>query len=154
MAANEDALTKYLAELIESGQAKPCSSCGTTTAFRIILMVSGPAWGKVVCDNCDERYIMWAKRPDKPTRKRTSKSTGLLEAIREARKGEPLYCYWCLSDERYLPTDRWMIAHHILEHQDNGTDDLSNLMPLCNKCHDKVHLARKWETAPQVGKDT
>jgi len=37
------------------------------------------------------------------------------------------------------------IAHHIVRKRDGGSDDESNLMPLCKSCHSKVH-ARNGES--------
>lgn len=38
------------------------------------------------------------------------------------------------------------IVHHIIPRGVGGTDELENLIPLCAKCHGKIHAegTRKW----------
>ncbi|MCL4429427.1 MAG: HNH endonuclease, partial [Chloroflexi bacterium] len=41
-------------------------------------------------------------------------------------------CYVCKSTEN-------LTIHHILERQFGGGTEVQNSVPLCRKCHDKVH---------------
>lgn len=145
-------LTDYLAKLVAADDTLVCTGCQQTDGLRIVLMAKGPAWAKIVCDHCDERYVRWAPKPDKKRPNRNPKSTGLLNVIRDAWGEEPLYCKTCLRDERYLPDDVWMVAHHVIEHQDGGADTASNLEPHCNECHGLIHWRRKTVHGAQVGK--
>jgi 5-methylcytosine-specific restriction endonuclease McrA len=38
------------------------------------------------------------------------------------------------------------VIHHIIPRGVGGTDDLENLIPLCYRCHGKIHIegTRKW----------
>lgn len=135
-------LDDYLNKLLEVGRVKPCGRCGEANGLTIHLMAEGSHWGKVVCLNCDEAFVTWAPKPDKPRKPRDGRSKRLLSIIREAWNGEPLYCELCLRDEREFPKGVWMEAHHIIEHQDGGHDVIENLRPYCNSCHSKVHLIR------------
>lgn len=140
----------YLDELIAEGGVRPCPDCGRRDALRLVLMNNGMHYAKIVCDACNERHVTWAPKPDRPKKPRPSKDH--LATLKAAWEGEPLYCTVCLRDERYLPTGVWMEAHHILEHQDAGTDAAGNLIPLCNECHQLVHWRRKTVHGEQVGK--
>lgn len=141
----------YLAQLIDAGRVRACVECGETRDLRLVLMDGGMHYGKVVCDACDGRFVTWAPKPDRP--KRSRPSANHLATLKAAWEGEPLYCYVCLRDERFLPTGVWMEAHHVLEHQDGGTDTPGNLIPLCNECHQLVHWRRKAVHGQQVGKE-
>lgn len=52
--------------------------------------------------------------------------------------GHPL-CERCLSDGRYTPA---VLVHHKTAIADGGTNEESNLMSLCNSCHEKIHGGR------------
>lgn len=149
-------LTDYLAKLIAADDTIKCTACDQTDALRIVLMDKGPAWGKIVCDHCDKRYVRWAPKPDKKRPKRDGKSVRLLNIVREAWDYEPLYCELCLRDERDLPDGVWMEAHHVIEHTDLGLDTAANLRPLCNHCHSLTHTIRRAMRGhgTQVGKAT
>lgn len=142
---------------LDSAKARgaTCPECGTADALRLVLMESGPHHAKIVCDNCNERFVTWAAKTNKPPTRRDGRRKDLLNVIRSDRDDEPLYCEICLVDERTLPTGVWLEAHHILEHQDGGTDNPRNLMPVCNRCHTLIHWLRKaFGTETQVGKET
>lgn len=48
--------------------------------------------------------------------------------------GEPL-CRLCLSAGRTVAAS---VADHIVALEDGGTNEMSNLMPLCKRCHDAI----------------
>lgn len=48
-------------------------------------------------------------------------------------------CERCLAEGRYTPAD---LVHHKRPLSDGGTHDESNLMALCNSCHEKEHGGR------------
>lgn len=146
-------LDDHLATLITAGKVRPCARCQETNGLTIQIMASGMHWGQVVCLNCDEAFVTWAARPDKVRRPRDGRSKRLLDVIRGAWEGEPLYCEMCLWDERDPIKGVWMEAHHVLEVQDGGHDHINNLRPLCNHCHALVHWLRKTRTGTQVGKE-
>lgn len=141
----------YLAQLIQDDRVRACPRCGETRDLRLIILEGGMHYGKIVCDACDEHFVTWAPKPDKP--KRTRPPGNHLATIKAAWDGEPLYCTICLRDERYLPTNAWMEAHHVLEYQDGGTDSPTNLIPVCNECHQLVHWRRRTVHGEQVGKE-
>lgn len=143
----------YLDQLREAGKLQACPECNSMDAVRPVLLDSGPHHAALVCDACPDewskydrqRFIRFLPPPKNLTGrpKRGKASTNLLPIVRDAQDGEPLYCLICLRDERFLPEGVWMEAHHILEHQDGGTDHAANLMPLCNQCHSLVHWRRR-----------
>lgn len=142
-------LDQQTASKIDSGLT--CQTCGETNGLYPQVMATGPHYARLVCANCDDRFVTWLRKPD--TRpKRDGKSTRLLRIIHEAWADEPLYCLICLRDERTLPTGTWMEAHHVLEHTDAGADVAANLQPLCNECHSLVHWRRRTTHGEQIGK--
>lgn len=143
-------LETQLADRITEGRVKPCRSCNETGGLYPIA-TEGMHAAKIVCVYCDDRFHGWLPKPaSRP--KRDGNSTRLLNLVREARDGEPLYCDICLRDERWLPKGVWMEAHHIVEHQDAGNDTVANLQPLCNECHALVHWRRRTVAGEQVAK--
>ena len=50
-------------------------------------------------------------------------------------------CNW--NRDLWTPIDpRFLDIHHILHHVKGGSNERSNLMVLCSRCHDKVHAGR------------
>lgn len=45
-------------------------------------------------------------------------------------------CERCLQDGRLTPVEE---VHHILPVSQGGTNDVSNLMSLCQSCHTRIH---------------
>ena len=63
-------------------------------------------------------------------------------------------CYFCGVKEPLINLTnnkkfrRLIEIHHIVEKNQNGTNDDSNLVPVCSNCHSKIHLGlinpKKW----------
>lgn len=141
----------YLDQLRRDGRLQPCPECGSDENLRAVIMASGKHHAAIVCDNCPDewskydgqRFVTWGPKPGARPARRDGKSTGLLDAIRASTNG-PVFCLICLRDERELTTaGTWMEAHHIVEHQNGGTDHPANLQPLCKDCHSLVHWRRR-----------
>lgn len=149
-------MSSYTAWLRDNGRLAPCPRCGTNRDVRGIVLAPGDEhygvhYGVQACEACDDAWIAWgAKWQEKP--KKRGRDTHLLHEIRAARDGEPLYCELCLRDERFLPEAVRLEAHHVVEHQDGGTNHHTNLWVLCNECHQLVHWRRKTVNAEQAGK--
>lgn len=47
-----------------------------------------------------------------------------------------MHCQHCYDNGRLVKAN---LVHHIVSIRDGGTDDESNLIPLCRSCHDLVH---------------
>lgn len=144
----------HLASLIQE-RALACPRCKTADALDLILMAAGMHYGKVVCVACDSAFVTWAPKPTARPTPKDGRKKGLLDALRAHYDPEPLFCLICLVDERFMPTNTWMEAHHIVEYADAGSDHPSNLMPLCNECHAFVGWRRKTArgVGAQVGKE-
>lgn len=140
----------YLADLIAARDIR-CNHCGRNDALFLRLTDGGQHYGRIECVACNDAFVTWAPKPTtrpRPIDRRKSQ----LDAIRSHHHPEPLYCLICLRDERELPAGTWLEAHHIVEHQDGGTDDITNLQALCNECHSLVHWRRKTTAGAQIGK--
>lgn len=57
--------------------------------------------------------------------------------IRSRYAMEHPLCERCLEEEQLTPVEE---VHHILPVSKGGTHDRSNLMSLCQSCHNKIHL--------------
>lgn len=55
----------------------------------------------------------------------------------------PKQCLICLRIQKWLPEGEFIEAHHIVEPQYGGGEDLMNLMWLCTTCHRLVHKVRR-----------
>lgn len=144
-------ITAYLTDLIAARDLR-CNQCGRNDALFLRLTVGGQHYARIECTACADAFVTWAPKPTarpKPVDRRKSQ----LDALRAHYDPEPLYCLICLRDERTFPTGVWLEAHHILEHQDGGTDHPANLQALCNECHTLVHWRRKTAAGTQVGKE-
>lgn len=58
------------------------------------------------------------------------------QAIRRAYVQAHPLCERCLKQGRYVKVEE---VHHIKPLADSGTNDESNLMSLCRKCHAEIH---------------
>jgi predicted HNH restriction endonuclease len=69
--------------------------------------------------------------------------------LREACLNRDLYrCKRC--DKKYT-TGRRLTVHHIVPRQQGGADDLSNLITLCDACHDYVEIQGLQTKAEIIG---
>lgn len=95
-------------------------------------------WGKYECAKCG-RFLAWVKKPDNEKRNRRN-SKKLAKPFEDAGID---YCQLCLRKRCELPQNMTFVAHHIVEVQDGGSDDPTNLLHLCTFCHELVHLLRR-----------
>lgn len=145
-------ISAYLADLIAARDLR-CKHCGANDALFLRLMNDGQHYGRIECTACDDAFVTWAPKPANTRPRATDRRKSQLDALRAHYNPEPLYCLICLRDERLFPTGVWLEAHHVLEHQDGGSDHPSNLQALCNECHALVHWRRKTAAGTQVGKE-
>jgi hypothetical protein len=102
-------------------------------------------YGKFVCPACG-RLLSWAKKPDNEGKRRRPPQDHLHWVFEEAGID---YCQMCMRSRRELPHGTVLDVHHIVEVQDGGDHERSNLMLLCNVCHRIVHLLRLYRSAPE-----
>ena len=58
------------------------------------------------------------------------------QAIRKAYVHTHPLCERCMKAGRYVPVEE---VHHIKPLADGGTNDATNLVSLCHKCHAEIH---------------
>lgn len=100
-----------------------CRSCGATQAGAI-------------CAKCKAR----SRRDQSRRRGKTfyqSQQWRDLSAACIARDGA---CLSCDLSPRYDPNTR-LIAHHVIARKDGGSDNLANLITLCQDCHNAYEAA-------------
>ena len=110
-----------------------CPKCGNSVEGELTPHLKHYAKG--TCPEC--RYVWWLPKPDDdPTKyKRRKKSTNL--AFGDV-------CQMCLRSREELPKNTTLEGHHVIEHQDGGKDDTSNIWTLCSACHQLVHWQRTY----------
>ena len=135
-------MTDYLTWLKEQGRDYACQLCGNTD-LRHIIMADGPNYAKLVCDDCDERFVAWGPKPDSLKKRRAAGHKKLSDQLK--RRGID-YCQICLRHETELPRPEVLMGHHVIEHQVNGSADPENAWQLCTACHALVHWRRTYES--------
>ena len=88
---------------------------------------------------CEKHAALAAREYDKYTRHEPGKRYGYAWRIIRNRyaMAHPM-CEKCLEAGRYRKMD---VVHHILPLEHGGTNDVSNLISLCNRCHALAHIA-------------
>ena len=121
-----------------------CVECGQELA---VVEVDDPKhYAQYQCINavCSKkgRYAGWVPKPrDGNTRRKANRK--LLKKCDEFFRD---FCHLCMSPSSAL--DRLdpalqLEVHHVIEVQNGGTDDESNLWVLCSECHELVHRQRR-----------
>ena len=114
-----------------------CPKCGHTGEPQRVDGSFGPHSIKQVCAQCGA-FIGWLSSGNGGRKKRPAKHCELAK-----RYGQG-FCEICRRHLDNLPIEkRWFEGHHIVEYQDGGTDDRTNVMVLCPMCHELVHLIRR-----------
>lgn len=102
-------------------------------------------FGKLVCPKC-LRFLAWVPKQEGDKRKRTG-TAKLARRLEDAGKD---YCEMCLRGRAELPPNATFVAHHVIEVQDGGSNEPSNLWHLCTICHEMVHLLRRNRIDPKL----
>jgi hypothetical protein len=89
-----------------------------------------------ICKICNTQKGTYPKENDKY--KRPKNHTELVK-----KKGIE-FCELCLRKKDELPPPKTLEGHHIVEYQDGGTDDVSNIMVVCTPCHKYIHHQRTY----------
>lgn len=58
--------------------------------------------------------------------------------------------YICLRCDKKFPSEK-LNAHHLIPREEGGGDSLSNLVTLCQSCHDVVEIGGFTNTAQIIG---
>lgn len=99
----------------------------------------GGHWGKGVCPQCD-RYLCWVPKPnDDATKYRRPASHKEL-----ADKYSQGFCELCMRDEKDLPAPQVLEGHHVVEFDDGGSNERSNVWVVCTACHRLIHHQRTY----------
>lgn len=53
-------------------------------------------------------------------------------------------CEHCGIDEHLIPHPQKLEAHHIIEYDEGGTDDMQNILIVCTECHKEIHHKRTY----------
>ena len=124
--------------------SKVCVECGQDLA---VVEVDDPKhYAQYQCINagCSKRgrYAGWVPKPrDGNTRRKANRK--LLKKLDVSLRD---FCQLCTRTSAAL--DRLkpglqLEVHHVIEVQDGGTDEASNLWVLCSECHELVHRQRR-----------
>ena len=124
--------------------SKNCVSCGQELA--VVKVDHSKHYAQYQCINPDcgrkGKYAGWVPKPkDDSTRRKSNKK--LLKKCDESFRG---FCHLCMRSSSVLgrlKPSLQLEVHHVVEVQDGGTDDKSNLWVLCSECHELVHRQRR-----------
>lgn len=88
---------------------------------------------------CDVHKKLYDKTYDATnrTKENRSKYGANWRKVRARYVKEHPFCELCLKEGRYVPVEE---VHHIVPIKKGGTNEFSNLMSLCQSCHQKVHI--------------
>ncbi len=108
---------------------KPRRPCGKQGCSR--LAVEGGQYCEVHMKEERDRYNKYERSPD------TGKKYGRAwKRIRDRYAEAHPLCEMCLKEGRLTPVEE---VHHILPISQGGDHRRSNLMSLCQSCHNKIH---------------
>ena len=120
----------------ENGNVPDCKN-GCNAGAKFVSTPDMPHHGKMVCPKCGA-WLDWVRKPENEKRRRK------LEAPRKKfRQAGVDYCQVCLRHRDELPLHVTLVVHHVIEVQDGGTDDPSNMWQVCTICHELIHLLRR-----------
>ena len=114
-----------------------CPKCGKELEF--ILTPNSVHYGKLVCK--EHGWVKWVKNPNKENR-RTKTSKYTLKDVAEYHGMDKPICFFCLRSKEQLGVNETLTIDHIVELQEGGKDDISNLQILCSACHKLKNWAR------------
>lgn len=123
---------------------KCCQECGSLDLKTIIMPAEHTHYAKLVCPDCNDKFITWVKDPKNINKRTTNKNDGHKEQHREL---EGQYkCKWCGADEIIYYNKA---AHrynfeldHVLPVSEGGKDEFFNTQILCKSCHNDKHHRR------------
>ena len=119
-------------------QLHPCPKCGRPLAFT--PTPNTQHWGEIRCPEHGHRWVPKPAEAKKPKRKINS------ALIHELPSDMQHFCWGCLRDKSLLQSLRPSLSlqvHHIIPVEQDGNDDVKNLMLLCAECHAEVHRRRE-----------
>ena len=125
--------------------SKDCVECGQELA-----VVETPQhknhWAEYQCANtvCSrfKKHADWVPKPKDGSRRRKANRKLLKKCDVSLRA----FCHLCTRTSAvldHLKPALQLEVHHVIEVQDGGTDDESNLWILCSECHELVHRQRR-----------
>lgn len=117
----------------------PCRFCSTAGPHQEVIEAGGVHYGKWLCVKCG-RNLGWIPKPDSdPTKyKRPKSHTDLVSAYSRG------FCELCLRKKEDLAKGQTLEAQHVIEYQDGGTSDRSNIWIVCTACHKLIHWQRTY----------
>jgi hypothetical protein len=122
----------------ELTSSRPCPKCAHDGPHPMTLRTSGVHYADVRCAKCNQHFFQ-SKPDDDPTKyKRPQQHRDL---VTEFSRG---YCELCLRHKEELPKCQTLEAQHVIEYQDGGSSDRSNIWIVCTACHRMIHWMRTY----------
>ena len=114
-----------------------CKYCQSPNLILVTEGIPPPHYGKTICSDCG-KFQTWERKPDQDKAKRPANHLNLVHKLGLD------YCELCLRKEYQLPRPEILVAHHIIEYSDGGTDDPLNILIVCSSCHALIHHVRTY----------
>lgn len=119
--------------------SEKCRHCASMGPHPITLVSNGVHYAKVNCVEC-KRQLRWLPKPDSdPTKYR--RPTQHQNLVSDYGRG---FCEMCLRKKEDLPKGNTLEAQHVVEFQDGGSNERTNIWILCTACHRMVHWVRTY----------
>ena len=120
-----------------------CRECGNVDLKEIINEEGSMHYSKLVCPECDDRFVTWGKKPENKDVVNRKNVKWKKQHFEELGKYQ---CVWCGVDERILSNPKgWMYqVDHINPLSEGGKDEFDNTQILCWVCHaDKTYSRQR-----------
>ena len=115
-----------------------CKECGEECSIVPPRKTSSPHYAEYRCITCDA-FNGFVQKPDNLKNKRKSN----LKLKKHIPEHLQEICEICLRKTDLLKQLKLgMQVHHVIEKQDGGSDETSNLRYVCYQCHQLIHRQR------------
>jgi len=106
----------------------------------VTLRTDTPHYGEI---RCPEHGHAWVPKPNSEKNKKRKVNAHLKKYIPESYQG---FCELCLRSKSLLMSLKPSLSfevHHVIPHEDGGSDNSENLRLLCSECHQSIHARRR-----------
>lgn len=120
---------------------RPCMGCGNPPPHTMRLREKGHHYADLNCTRCGI-HLGFVPKPDSdPTKYRRQKQHR--DLVAKYGRG---FCEMCLRLESELPKGQTLEGQHVVEHQDGGSAERSNIWIVCTACHRFIHWVRTYHS--------
>lgn len=129
---------QHIASLVaEAGLGEyACRSCGSKDLLEKLGPHPGGHHAKLECRACGA-FVRWMPKPIEGRARRRNNA----ELVRRYGRG---YCEMCRRKTEEIPLPEVLEAHHVVEVNEGGGDERTNVWIICTWCHASIHQRRTY----------